>query len=519
MPYTASSENLPSNVKKMSENKRKQWVEIFNSCIEAGDDEATAFKKANGGVKKKGYPDSWDVTAARVTQEQAEYNPFGASDTEGCANCNWFISPDSCADVTGDISPAGICKLYMKEPQWEPYVQPVRIVKDYDEGSFLDKAIEKIKEIFGIKAVWTTAYVNDLPDSCFLFIESGGKKVGGKTEPRSLRHFPYKDSSGKVDLPHLRNAIARIPQSNAPGLNKDAVQKRAQRLLAGQKDDSSPIVFYKSDDGSLRFFATVSNIFRDRQAEIITTEAHREYIEWVDKTKAYPKLWLWHAGPNSEWGQVDWVDFADGFYLASGTVTPGKEYIAEALENQDVGVSHGFVSIPVDKNIIRYRDFEISALPREYAANIWTDFSSEEITMPFTDAKKTWLKDVAKVPDNVISEWESNVEGLSKSLKDAGIDYKETVEPNYASEIANLTKVVADLATVVTESKKSADAALAEAKKSMDDKIADAFTAQVAKMPQPVSATESQTNVIGKKEEPNKDMEWFFKEVVGGIAK
>lgn len=85
------------------------------------------------------------------------------------------------------------------------------------------------------KAVWSTSYVNDLPDSAFLYIESGGDKDGeGKTTPRSLRHFPYKDAGGAVDLPHLRNAIARIPQSNAPGLTDDKksqLQDRARAML------------------------------------------------------------------------------------------------------------------------------------------------------------------------------------------------------------------------------------------------------------------------------------------------
>ena len=62
-------------------------------------------------------------------------------------------------------------------------------------------------------AEWTSAYINDLPDSSFAYIEPGGKLVDGKTEPRSLRHFPYKDAEGNVDLAHLRNALARAPQS------------------------------------------------------------------------------------------------------------------------------------------------------------------------------------------------------------------------------------------------------------------------------------------------------------------
>ncbi len=43
-----------------------------------------------------------------------------------------------------------------------------------------------------------------------------------------------KDASGKVDMAHVRNAIARIPQSNAPGLTdamKTAMQDKARAML------------------------------------------------------------------------------------------------------------------------------------------------------------------------------------------------------------------------------------------------------------------------------------------------
>lgn len=82
------------------------------------------------------------------------------------------------------------------------------------------------------RATWTTAYINNLPDSSFLYIEGGGKKdPDGKTVPRSLRHFPYKDAAGNVDLPHLRNALARIPQSNLPQNVKDRAAAKARRIL------------------------------------------------------------------------------------------------------------------------------------------------------------------------------------------------------------------------------------------------------------------------------------------------
>jgi len=64
------------------------------------------------------------------------------------------------------------------------------------------------------EATWSRAFINDLPDSSFLHILPDGEKEDGKTTPRSLRMFPYKDAGGKVDLPHLRNALSRIPQSD-----------------------------------------------------------------------------------------------------------------------------------------------------------------------------------------------------------------------------------------------------------------------------------------------------------------
>jgi hypothetical protein len=83
------------------------------------------------------------------------------------------------------------------------------------------------------KVPWSTAFVNDLPDSAFLHIESGGTKDdAGLTVPRSLRHFPVRGPDGEIDLPHLRNAIARIPQAQflSQG-DMDKLQAEARTLL------------------------------------------------------------------------------------------------------------------------------------------------------------------------------------------------------------------------------------------------------------------------------------------------
>lgn len=87
------------------------------------------------------------------------------------------------------------------------------------------------------RAVWSTAYVDSLPDSSFLYIEPGGEKDGeGKTTPRSLRHFPVKDANGDADLPHVRDALSRIPQSNLPQNVKDEATSKARALLGDEQN-------------------------------------------------------------------------------------------------------------------------------------------------------------------------------------------------------------------------------------------------------------------------------------------
>src|SRR5215831_9381752 len=77
------------------------------------------------------------------------------------------------------------------------------------------------------KAEWTTAYVNDLNDSSFAWIEPGGSKdAEGKTVPRSLRSLPYKDANGKPDAAHVRNALARLSQTAIPASAKASAQRK-----------------------------------------------------------------------------------------------------------------------------------------------------------------------------------------------------------------------------------------------------------------------------------------------------
>jgi hypothetical protein len=86
---------------------------------------------------------------------------------------------------------------------------------------------DQIRDNDALAKKFTTKYRNDLPDSDFAYIAPGGKKVDGKTEPRSLRHFPIPDAA------HVRNALARLSQSK---LSPDVKAKILKKLKSKAKE-------------------------------------------------------------------------------------------------------------------------------------------------------------------------------------------------------------------------------------------------------------------------------------------
>lgn len=88
--------------------------------------------------------------------------------------------------------------------------------KQFNKNKITEVLLKLTKEAQEIVATeeeaakWTTAYINTLPDSSFAVIEPAYKK--GETKDKNARHLPFKDADGKIDLPHYRNALARVNQ-------------------------------------------------------------------------------------------------------------------------------------------------------------------------------------------------------------------------------------------------------------------------------------------------------------------
>lgn len=86
------------------------------------------------------------------------------------------------------------------------------------------------------RAEWDATFISNLPDSAFAYIEPGGEKDDeGKTTPRLLRHFPHHGPDGDIDLPHLRNALSRGPQSGVWPKGKGHLEAHAEAGGVGDR--------------------------------------------------------------------------------------------------------------------------------------------------------------------------------------------------------------------------------------------------------------------------------------------
>ncbi len=120
--------------------------------------------------------------------------------------------------------------------------QPAKNITPTDEKEAETETSDQQPDVE--KATWSTAAVNEAKDLVFAAVEPTGEKDdAGRTLPKNARHEPHHDlgatshSDSSVDLPHLRNALARVNQLKpvTDQIGTAELQKKAQSHLDAHK--------------------------------------------------------------------------------------------------------------------------------------------------------------------------------------------------------------------------------------------------------------------------------------------
>lgn len=440
MSYS-STKDLPANIKKLSAKKQRQFMHVFNSAMKKHGKESTAFAMANSVVNTKSKA-AVKATNADIDDYVGGYELDDHRLDQQAVNYTGLtqVKDQACAICNWFVSPNRCC-----------------IVRDEISPTGLcDQYMLEPEEV-------------DEP-----LLVTIAEAEASKPKPLFATLF-----NGLLAKAHE----ALNPSRVNPDLSTFSLYK----------------VLNADDTTTLRFIAWWSNCYKDKSSIVLNTAMQKEYVAWADETKTYPNFLLWHT-IDTEFATVDMIDFVDGFNIASGTILPGKEEVAYRLAEYEggVGCSHGSLYEQDDNNkLLRFRPFELTALPVARARNSWTNFLvgtwEEEDAMGFSPEKRTFLKEVGGMTEEQIVASEASTEAMTKALKANKIEWADDSPADLigltdavtklADSLANivegqtaLTTDVAALKADVAEAKSTATQAASTAATNLDDALANELT-------------------------------------------
>lgn len=364
---------------------------------------------------------------------------------------------------------------------------------------------------------------------------------------KSLSMAAHKIKAGDEDIAAIKAALPKVFVA-------------AHRFGIGSPSEKNPnaITVLKDKSGSFRWFGWVSNNFKDRDKQIITDEAHKDYMNWLDANPKFaPTFRIWHTKGTDREKQADWWDYNNGFLMMSGPLNE-KEAVAlvKAASKQKLGMSHGFIGTVKDNTEINwYRTFEVSDLPVDYASNPWTSMDVLAKEKAMNKVKAEYIG--GQLGEDFVKAIEAESATKQAELRDAGIEEKdakveEKLEDEKKPEAEKKeeekkpdTKEV-DLAAVLaavskeyglpelSEWVKTAQASIAKVDalekqiadltKSEDEKIAEKITPPAAKsyMAWMERASESKENVVNGEEDAELEKDategWFARVANNTVA-
>jgi len=291
----------------------------------------------------------------------------------------------------------------------------------------------------------------------------------------------------------------------------DRLLERVKEVLPDflKPQTDSAFSVYKSLSGELRWTATFTNNFIDRDKEIISEKALDGYLTRIDMGLVpLPELWEAHV-PETKFGQADMVFAVGNFVIADGhfdsdevSQNAAKFYQKNAAKTQ---ISHGFKFPDWGfKNGIYdvINSFEITLLtPPLMASNPYTDLEVKESMKQITPDQE------AALTRSRGKEFVENLKAArladSKELVEAGVAFKDfadvsevateeqpvTENPAMSQLIIDLHEGMAELERLLGAAGKAYTAlkAAAEAEKSA---AAEQATAQEARIKALETATE-----------------------------
>ena len=231
------------------------------------------------------------------------------------------------------------------------------------------------------------------------------------------------------------------------------------------------------DSNDTWFVGIYSNNFKDRQDEIITYEAHKDFAQWTRKYGIKPPIILHHLPQYppevhlanllglskgiftpeeyndnmltmykaTAIAQAEYIIPMSGFMVVLGKVFPEKvPAVRKHLSKKSVnyGMSHGFLGLKEDNLITKYFSHEFTILSKGSAANFLTAVGIREKDMDMLDTLTTEENEfLQSILGQQASEVLKESADTLKNILSKVVDTKSVEEPEKEEEVAEETTV------------------------------------------------------------------------------
>ena len=214
---------------------------------------------------------------------------------------------------------------------------------------------------------------------------------------------------------------------------------------------------HKDSAGRYRWVGSHTNSFIDLDGEIITSDAHRQFMKQLDSGAIpMPPLFLCH---NEKWKvastdilTVDEVSPGVVFVLASGPFDDGMDIVAEKLSKVPVAMSHGLYVLETGEfneavTIDSYATVEISALPVGVSspANPRTYYIVEESMGILDNLKRGKLAEL--LGEDTVDAIEAANKDITSKAMDENVQFKDSESDKEAEGESAGTEVTTEGAT------------------------------------------------------------------------
>lgn len=153
-------------------------------------------------------------------------------------------------------------------------------------GAFTNRPIAKglmpinFSEVMGLDttpmqfAEWTTQYKDSLPDSCYMYVSG------------STRKLPVKDANGKVDIPHVRDALSRLSNTDIPDTAKSGIKAKLQAMLGAHQMSEAMLVVPELVDvlGDMDVDEFINDVLEEKEGDPGMTDEEKAALEAANAT-------------------------------------------------------------------------------------------------------------------------------------------------------------------------------------------------------------------------------------------